>query len=72
MVPVHITPNWMTDMKRHEPCAHLRPDYDRLEKAHYIIRDPETDEILWEPTGLEVELARLGLIQREEYECSQS
>lgn len=59
-------------MKRHETCAHLRPAYDRLEKAHYIIRDAETDEITWEPTGLEIELAYLGLIKREEEECSPS
>lgn len=55
-------------MKRGEPCAHLKPDYDRLELAHYIIRDPETDEISWEPTSLELELARLGLIEREKHE----
>lgn len=52
-------------MKRHEPCAHLRPDYDRLEVAHYIIKDPETGEVSWEPTGLEIELARLGLLFEE-------
>jgi len=49
-------------MKRHEPCAHLRPDYDRLELAHYIWRDPDTGEISWEPTAIEDELRRLGLI----------
>ena len=49
-------------MKRHEPCAHLRPDYDRLEVAHHIRRDPVTDEISWEPTGMMQELARLGLV----------
>jgi hypothetical protein len=49
-------------MKRHEPCAHLRPDYDRLEVAHHIRRDPVTDEISWEPTGMLQELARLGLV----------
>lgn len=52
-------------MKRHEPCAHLRPDYDRLEVAHYIIKDPETGEVSWEPTALEAELARLGLLHEE-------
>lgn len=52
-------------MKRNEPCAHLRPDYDRLETAHMIIRDPETDEISWEHTSIEDELARLGLITKE-------
>lgn len=52
-------------MKRHEPCAHLRPDYDRLETAHHIVRDPITDEISWPPSGLEDELIRLGLITKE-------
>lgn len=52
-------------MKRNEPCAHLRPDYDRMDMAQYIIMDPETREISWEPTGIEQELARLGLIERE-------
>jgi hypothetical protein len=49
-------------MKRNEPCAHLRPDYDRLEMAHHITKDPDTGEISWEPTGLENELIRLGLL----------
>ena len=49
-------------MKRHEPCAHLRPSYDRLELAHYIWRDPDTGEVSWEPTAIEDELIRLGLI----------
>lgn len=52
-------------MKRNKPCAHLRPDYDRMDMAQYIILDPETREISWEPTGIEQELARLGLIERE-------
>ena len=55
-------------MKRHEPCAHLRPDYDRLEKAHHIVKDPDTGEISWEPTGIENELMRLGLIANKEYQ----
>lgn len=49
-------------MKRNEPCAHLRPDYDRMEAAQYITKDPDTGEVSWEPTGLEDELRRLGLI----------
>lgn len=49
-------------MKRHEPCAHLRPDYRKMEIAHYIVRDPDTGEVSWEPTGIEEELIRLGLI----------
>ena len=49
-------------MKRHEPCAHLRPDYDKLEVAHHIVRDPDTYEISWEQTRSEDELIRLGLI----------
>lgn len=48
-------------MKRNEPCAHLRPAYDRLEVAHYIRRDPVTYEISWEPTRMMDELRRLGL-----------
>lgn len=52
-------------MRRNEPCAHLRPDYDRLETAHHIVRDPITDEISWPPSGLEDELIRLGLITKE-------
>lgn len=49
-------------MKRNEPCAHLRPDYDRLEQAHHIRRDPVTDEVSWPPGGLEDDLRRLGLL----------
>ena len=49
-------------MKRNEPCAHLRPSYDRLELAHYITRDPDTGEVSWEPTAIEDELMKLGLI----------
>lgn len=48
-------------MKRNEPCAHLRPDYNRLEVAHHIKRDPETYEISWEPSSMQEELIRLGL-----------
>lgn len=51
-------------MKRNEPCAHMRPDYDRMEVAHHITRNPITDEITWEPTRLERELERMGLIER--------
>ena len=49
-------------MRRNEPCAHLRPDYDRLELAHYVKRDPDTGEISWPPTRMDDELRRLGLI----------
>lgn len=49
-------------MRRSEPCAHLRPAYDRLEVAHHIRRDPATDEISWEPTRMMDELRRLGLV----------
>lgn len=55
-------------MKRHEPCAHLRPDYSRMELAHYIVRDPDTGEISWEPTAIEDELRRLGLIAPNAYQ----
>lgn len=52
-------------MKRSEHCAHLRPDYDRLETAHHIVRHPITDEITWPPSRIEDELIRLGLIEKE-------
>lgn len=52
-------------MRRGEPCAHLRPDYDKLEVAHHIVRHPVTDEITWPPTNMEAELIRLGLITKE-------
>lgn len=49
-------------MRRSEPCAHLRPAYDRLEDAFYISRDHDTDEVSWPPTRMMDELKRLGLI----------
>ena len=49
-------------MKRNEPCAHLRPDYDRLDDAHYIRRNPDTHEVSWPPTRMMDELRRLGLV----------
>lgn len=52
-------------MKRNEPCAHLRPDYDRIEMAHYILVDEETGEISWGPSGIEEDLVRLGLVERK-------
>lgn len=52
-------------MKRNQPCAHLRPDYSRLEEAHYVRRDPDTYEISWPPTRMEDELMRLGLIPKQ-------
>lgn len=55
-------------MKRHEPCTHLRPSYDRLEMAHHITRDPDTGEVSWEPTAIEDELKRLGLIASSTYQ----
>lgn len=51
-------------MKRNQPCAHLRPDYSRLDDASYIKRDPITDEISWPPTRMEDELMRLGLLRK--------
>jgi len=53
-------------MRRNEPCAHLRPDYDRLEQAHHIKTDPETGEISWPPIGIKLDLKRLGLITEDE------
>ena len=50
-------------MNRNRPCAHLRPDYARLDDAAYIHRDPRSDEISWPPTRMEDELKRLGLHQ---------
>jgi hypothetical protein len=35
-----------------------------MEVAHHITRHPVTDEITWEPTQLERELERMGLIER--------
>ena len=52
-------------MKRGETCAHMRPDYDKLEMAHHIVRHPDTYEISWPPCGIEEELIRLGLITKE-------
>lgn len=49
-------------MRRGEPCAHLRPDYDRMEEACYITVDEVTGEISWPPSRLEDELKRLGLL----------
>lgn len=60
-------------MKRNEPCAHLRPAYDRMEVAHHIVKDPDTGEISWEPSSIENELARLGLIAPKTYQlCKKS
>ena len=50
-------------MTRNRPCAHLRPDYARLDDAAYIHRDPVTDEITWPPCRIEDELKRLGLLE---------
>lgn len=55
-------------MRRNEPCAHLRPDYERLETAHHIVRHPITDEISWPPTDIKEDLMRLGLISNKEKE----
>ena len=40
----------------------LRPDYARLANAHHIKRNPATDEISWEPTGIEQRLREAGLL----------
>lgn len=55
-------------VKRREPCAHLRPDYDRLERAHYIHKDPDTGEISWDPHTIEDDLVRLGLVVKNAYQ----
>ena len=39
-----------------------------MELAHYIVRDPDTGEISWEPTAIEDELRRLGLIAPNAYQ----
>lgn len=49
-------------MKRNQPCVHMRPDYERMENAHYITVNPETREVSWPPSRLEEELAALGLL----------
>lgn len=60
-------------MRRNEPCAHLRPAYDRTEIAHHITKDPDTGEISWEPSSIEDELVRLGLIAPKAYQlCKKS
>ena len=51
-------------MRRNAPCAHMRPAYDRMDDAAYIVRDPETDEISWPPSRIAEELVRLGLIDK--------
>jgi len=56
-------------MKRNKPCPHLRPDYDRLDDAFYITRDPTTDEVSWPPTRMEDELRRLGLLHPSPEQC---
>jgi hypothetical protein len=33
-----------------------------MEISHYITRDPDTGEVSWEPTEMDEELIRLGLI----------
>jgi hypothetical protein len=40
----------------------LQPDYSRLEEAHLIKRNPETDEISWASSNLEDQLRKAGLI----------
>lgn len=49
-------------MRRSDPCAHLRPDYARLEDAFYISRNPDTHEVSWPPTRMMDQLEKLGLV----------
>ncbi len=49
-------------MRKNQPCAHLRPDYARIDDAAYVHRDPDTAEVSWPPTHMEDELRRLCLI----------
>lgn len=49
-------------MRRGQQCAHLQPDYTRLEDAFYISRNPDTDEVSWPPTRMMDELKKLGLV----------
>jgi len=56
-------------MRRNQPCAHMRPDYNRLEDAYYITRNPVTDEISWPPTRLLDELRKLGLVEYPDYDA---
>ena len=36
-----------------------------MERTRQAMADPETDEISWEPTEIEEELIRLGLLAKE-------
>lgn len=44
----------------------MLPDPARLAAAQHIRRDPNTDEISWEPSSMMAQLIELGLINREE------
>jgi hypothetical protein len=52
-------------MKRSDPCNNLCPDYNRLEDAFYISRDPDTYEVSWPFTRMMDELKRLGLVNAD-------
>jgi hypothetical protein len=52
-------------MRRGQSCAYLQPDYDRLEDAFYISRDPDTHEVSWPPTRMMDELRRFGLVDAD-------
>lgn len=47
----------------------MRPDYNRLEDAYYIVRNPVTDEISWPPTRLLDELRKLGLVEHPDHDA---
>lgn len=44
----------------------MLPDIVQLLAAPYIRRDPDTDEISWPPSNMELQLIELGLINRKE------
>lgn len=44
----------------------MLPDPARLAAAQHIRRDPNTDEISWEPSSMMAQLIELGLINATE------
>ena len=44
----------------------MLPDPTRLQQAHNIRRNPDTDEISWQPSEMVAQLVEMGLINREE------
>ena len=55
----------MTSEPRYANGAML-PDAARLRAARHIRRDPDTGEISWPPSDMELQLIELGLINSNE------